>query len=167
MKRACFVLFLALISVTLFGCSGSTEPTGSKTLEESPEMTEAIAKQIEEVNMVDNPREIDDFSVENEMGVDLEDLQAYAGDVTNTQSDCALVFVALCKDGKADTVKNSLEEYRKSMTSTLYLEFAAKVEQAEKARIVSSGNYVVMVIAGVNGPDYSAVDEAIRGALDA
>ena len=47
----------------------------------------------------------------------------------------------------------------------LYADFADKVAKAQDARIVVKGNVVVMVIAGVNGPDYSAIDTAIDGAL--
>lgn len=51
------------------------------------------------------------------------------------------------------------------MSSTLYADFADKVAKAQDARIVVKDNVVVMVIAGVNGPDYSAIDTAIDGAL--
>ncbi len=167
MRKTCFILMLTLVIAVLCGCSGDTKASEPKAVEESPEMVMEIAKKIEEVNTINHPREIDDFTVENEMGLKLEDLQAYAGNVTNIQSDCSLVFVVLCKDGKVNTIKDGLEAYRKSMTSNLYLEFAAKVKQAENARIVTSGNYVIMAIAGVEGPDYSAVDKVISDALGA
>ena len=85
--------------------------------------------------------------------------------MTNDQADCALVFVAQVKDGTADAVKAELEAYKESMSSTLYADFADKVAKAQDARIVVKDNVVVMVIAGVNGPDYSAIDTAIDGAL--
>lgn len=85
--------------------------------------------------------------------------------MTNDQADCALVFAAQVKDGTADAVKAELEAYKESMSSTLYADFADKVAKAQDARIVVKGNVVVMVIAGVNGPDYSAIDTAIDGAL--
>ena len=62
-------------------------------------------------------------------------------------------------------VKAELEAYKESMSSTLYADFADKVAKAQDARIVVKDNVVVMVIAGVNGPDYSAIDTAIDGAL--
>ena len=66
---------------------------------------------------------------------------------------------------RSDAVKAELEAYKESMSSTLYADFADKVAKAQDARIVVKGNVVVMVIAGVNGPDYSAIDTAIDGAL--
>lgn len=126
---------------------------------------DAAVAAIEVVNPVANPRAIDDFSVENEMNVTLANLVAYKGDVTNDQADCALVFVAQVKDGTADAVVAELEAYRSTMTGNLYAEFADKVAKATDARILSKGNYVAMVISGINGPDYSAIDAAIDSAL--
>ena len=126
---------------------------------------EAIVAAIEEVNDAANPRAIDDFSLENEMGLTPDNIVAFCGDVTNDQADCSLVFAAQVKDGAADTVKAELEAYKESMSSTLYADFADKVAKAQDARIVVKGNLAVMVIAGVNGPDYSEIDTAINGAL--
>ena len=125
----------------------------------------AIVTAIEAVNEVPNARAIDDFSMENEMNLTPDNIVAFQGDVTNDQADCALVFAAQVKDGTADAVKAELEAYKESMSSTLYADFADKVAKAQDARIVVKGNVVVMVIAGVNGPDYSAIDTAIDGAL--
>ena len=125
----------------------------------------AIVTAIEAVNKVPNARAIDDFSLENEMNLNPDNIVAFQGDVTNDQADCALVFAAQVKDGTADAVKAELEAYKESMSSTLYADFADKVAKAQDARIVVKGNVVVMVIAGVNGPDYSAIDTAIDGAL--
>ena len=99
------------------------------------------------------------------MNLTPDNIVAFQGDVTNDQADCALVFAAQVKDGTADAVKAELEAYKESMSSTLYADFADKVAKAQAARIVVKGNVVVMVIAGVNGPDYSAIDTAIAGAL--
>lgn len=168
MKKIVLVLVLCMNLMLLGGCSGGdgSAPTeDTDALEESPEMVETIANKLEEVNTVENARAIDDFSVENEMGLTLDDLLAYKGDVTNNQADCALVFVALCQDGKVDAVQKDLDAYRESMTSNLYIEFADKVEQARNARIVTSGNYVIMVMAGVSGASYEDIDRAVAEAL--
>ena len=59
-----------------------------------------------------------------------------------------------------------LTAYRDGLASNdMYVEFADKVAKSADARIVSSGNFVVMVIAGVNGPDYAEIDTAIESAL--
>ena len=129
------------------------------------DVLEAAVTAIEVVNPVSNPRVIDDFSLENEMGLTKDNIIAYKGDVTNDQADCSLVFVAQVKDGTADAVVEELKAYQSTMTGNLYAEFADKVAKAEEARILAKGNFVMMVIAGVNGPDYSAIDDAISSAF--
>lgn len=126
---------------------------------------DSIVASIEAVNEVPNARAIDDFSLENEMALTKDNIVAFKGDVTNDQADCALVFAAQVKEGTADAVKTELEAYQSTMTSSLYAEFADKVAKAQDARIVVKGNYVVMVISGINGPDYAAIDTAIDSAL--
>ncbi|HJD21727.1 MAG TPA: DUF4358 domain-containing protein [Candidatus Gemmiger faecigallinarum] len=147
--------------------SSSSAADSSETAADTAdtEKLAAIVSAIEAVNEVPNPRVIDDFSLENDMGLTPDNIVAFQGDVTNNQSDCALVFAAQVKDGAVDTVLAELEAYRGTMTSTLYADEAAKVAKAQDARITSSGNIVVMVISGVEGPDYSEIDAAIQEAL--
>lgn len=144
--------------------AASTDASSTEEVTASVDLG-AIVTAIEAVNEVPNARAIDDFSMENEMNLTPDNIVAFQGDVTNDQADCALVFAAQVKDGTADAVKAELEAYKESMSSTLYADFADKVAKAQDARIVVKGNVVVMVIAGVNGPDYSAIDTAIDGAL--
>lgn len=176
-----------LCAVMLSACGGSgsssaaaSEPSSTATSEATSEaasqggetafdasVLDAAVAAIEEVNPVSNPRVIDDFSLEHEMGLTPANIVAFKGDVTNDQADCSLVFVAYVQDGTADAVVAELEAYRQSMTGNLYAEFADKVAKAEDARIVSKGNYVAMVISGITGPDYTAIDAAIDAALPA
>lgn len=125
----------------------------------------SIVSAIEAVNEIPNPREINETSLEFDMGISPDQIVAFDGDVTNNQDDCALVFAAQVQDGSMDAVLAALNDYKASMTTSLYADDAAKIEKAEDARIVSEGNIVVMVIAGVNGPDYADIDTAINGAL--
>ena len=109
----------------------------------------------------------DDFSVENELMLTMDNLVGYKGDVTNDQADCGLVFVAQAKDGKVDAVKAELEAYKESLSANdLYAEFADKVALAKDARIVTNGNYVAIVIAGIANPDYAPIDTALETALN-
>lgn len=97
---------------------------------------DAAVAAIEAVNPIANPRALDDFSVENELMLTMDNLVGYKGDVTNDQADCGLVFVAQAKDGKVDAVKAELEAYKESLSANdLYAEFADKVALAKDARI--------------------------------
>ena len=158
---------------TIGGADGPTdivisESTDASTGEEANTANlDAAVAAIEAVNPIANPRALDDFSVENELMLTMDNLVAYKGDVTNDQADCGLVFVAQAKDGKVDAVKSELEAYKASLSANdLYAEFADKIALAKDARIVTNGNYVAIVIAGIANPDYAAIDTALETALN-
>lgn len=192
MKKLIAVLCAAVLMTSLLAaCAGSssessqsesnttssetsTSDTSSSAEESQTEETtgeadtaklESIVSSLEAVNEIANPRALDDFSLENELGLTMDNILAFKGDVTNDQADCSLVLAIQAKSGCADAVKTELEAYKETASSNLYAEFADKVAKAQDARIVVSGDFVVMVIAGVNGPDYADIDAAIESAL--
>lgn len=143
------------------------DSTASEGAEEAQtaNLDSAVAA-LEEVNPIANPRALDDFSVENELMLTMDNLVAYKGDVTNDQADCGLVFVAQAKEGKAADVEAELQAYKDSLTANdMYAEFADKIAMAKDARIVTNGNYVAIVIASIGG-DYAAIDTALDTALN-
>ena len=160
--------------------AASEEASSEETTGEGDSETESVASDeantanldaavaaIEAVNPIANPRALDDFSVENELMLTMDNLVGYKGDVTNDQADCGLVFVAQAKDGQVDAVKAELEAYKESLSANdLYAEFADKIALAKDARIVTNGNYVAIVIAGIANPDYTAIDTALETALN-
>lgn len=146
--------------------SASEEASGDSAAAADTEKLSSIVSSIEAVNEVANPRALTDFDVQYEMNLTMDNIVAFQGDVTNNQDDCALVFAAQVQDGTADAVVEELTAYKDSLSSNqLYAEYADKIAQSEEARIVSSGNFVVMVIAGVGGPDYAEIDTAVESAL--
>lgn len=191
MKKIFAVLCAASLALTLLaGCSNAASASGSgsdsssavssdsqadapETDASEPASTEtadmakleAIVAAIEAVNEVPNPMALEEFQLENDLLLTMDNLLGYKGDVTNNQADCALVLAVQAKSGMADAVKTELEAYKEAISSNLYAEFADKVAKAQDSRIVVSGDYVVMVIAGVDGPDYSEIDSAIESAL--
>ena len=147
------------------GADGATDIEVSD--EANTSNLDAAVAALEEVNPIANPRALDDFSVENELMLTMDNLAAYKGDVTNDQADCGLVFVAQAKDGKAADVEKELQAYKESLSANdLYAEFADKIALAKDARIVTNGNYVAIVIAGIANPDYTAIDTALETALN-
>lgn len=160
--------------------AASEEASSEETIGEGDSETESVVSDeantanldaavaaIEAVNPIANPRALDAFSVENELMLTMDNLVGYKGDVTNDQADCGLVFVAQAKDGQVDAVKAELEAYKESLSANdLYAEFADKIALAKDARIVTNGNYVAIVIAGIANPDYTAIDTALETALN-
>ena len=145
----------------------ASESTDSEATEEAQTANlESAVAALEEGNPIANPRALDDFSVENELMLTMDNLVAYKGDVTNYQADCGLVFVAQAKEGKAADVEAELQAYKESLTANdMYAEFADKIAMAKDARIVTNGNYVAIVIASIGG-DYAAIDTALETALN-
>ncbi len=183
------LISVALCALLLTGCGGaaassagsestpassavSSEVASSDAAQDSAPAAEAvdldgIVSALEAVNPIANPRALDDFSVQNELLLTMDNIEAYKGDVTNDQADCGLVFAVQAKPGKAADVEAELNAYKDSLAANdLYAEFADKVAQAKDARIVSKGDCVVLVIAGVGGPDYADIDTAIAAALN-
>ena len=151
---------------TIGGADSETDIVVSDDAEANTANLDAAVSALEEVNPIANPRALDDFSVENELMLTMDNLAGYKGDVTNDQADCGLVFVAQAKPGKAD-VESELQAYKESLSANdLYAEFADKVALAKDARIVANGDYVAIVIAGIANPDYSAIDTALETALN-
>ena len=152
---------------TIGGADGETEIEVSDEGEANTANLDAAVSALEEANPIANPRALDDFSVENELMLNMDNLLGYKGDVTNDQADCGLVFVAQAKPGKAADVESELQAYKDSLSANdLYAEFADKVALAKDARIVTNGDYVAIVIAGIANPDYSAIDTALETALN-
>lgn len=160
MKKVAAVM--AAVMVFTAGCgaeeSGSQEPVKEIVIGD-------VVNQVKEVNPVADERVIDDFAVENEMGLNPADLAEYEGIITNSQNDCALIFVAKTKEGKTREVKQALTDYLDSLTSNdLYVEFADKIEKTKEAKVLIYDDYVVLVIAGLD-TDYSDVTAAINQAF--
>ena len=73
----------------------------------------------------------------------------------------------LFRKADAETKAKELEAYKESLSANdLYAEFADKVALAKDARIVTNGNYVAIVIAGIANPDYAPIDTALETALN-
>ena len=152
---------------TIGGADGTTDIVVSDDAEANTANLDAAVSAFEEVNPIANPRALDDFSVENELMLTMDNIAGYKGDVTNDQADCGLVFVAQAKPGKAADVESELQAYKESLSANdLYAEFADKVALAKDARIVAYGDFVGIVIAGIANPDYSAIDTALETALN-
>lgn len=182
MKKIFAIAAVASLCAALLAGCGSTATASSAASETVSQAASAVSEAvdqantdllesavaaIEAVNPVNNPRVIDDFSLVNEMGLSADNIVAYKGDVTNDQADCGLVFAVQAKPGKAADVEAELNAYKDSLAANdLYAEFADKVAQDKDARIVSKGDCVVLVIAGVGGPDYADIDTAIAAALN-
>lgn len=157
-KLIAIALSAAVLALGLVGCGGQ-ESSKAYNLDD-------IVTTVESANPIANPRDVDDNFITLDMLLTKDNIEEYAGKVSNDQADSALIVAVKAVEGKADAVKTEMEAYKTSIsTGGLYAEFADKEAAAKDARIVQQGDYVVMVVANTNGADYSAIDTALDEAL--
>ena len=165
MKKLGKMILVMVAAVVL--TTGCGEQKGSEQSAEAAKevvISDVVAR-IKEANPVADERAIDEFAVENEMGLTMDNIAEYEGVITNSQNDCALIFVARANDGKTREVKQELSDYLESLTSNdLYVEFADKIAKTKEAKVLIYDEYVVLVIAGMD-TDYSTVTAAINEAF--
>ena len=149
MKKPIIIIMAMLVSLcAITACGASSEAPKGSTANVS---LDDVVNKIKAVNPVADERVIDDFAVENEMGLDPQIIEEYKGVVTNSQSDCSLIFVAKAKEGKTRELKQQLTDYLSGLAANdLYVEFADKIEKTKQARVLVYDDYVVLSIAGLN-----------------
>ena len=162
MKRKIVTIMAMMIILSVFAaCSQQKETTRENAVDVS---VDDVVSKIKSVNPVTDERAIDDFALENEMGLKPDDIVEYKGVITNSQNDCSLIFVAKAKEGKTREIKQALSDYLAGLSANdLYAEFADKIEKTKQAKVLVYDDYVVLVIAGLdvdNNDVVKAVNEA-------
>ena len=162
MKKLISAILAAAMAVSLAACGGSSKPAAKEY------NLDDVVSTIESSNAVSNPREIDDFAIENEFLLDKENVVAYKGIMSNDQGNSALIMVVQAASGKAADVKTALETYKQNQVAYYgnYAEFAEGQALIQDGRVVDKGDYVVIVFANTEGASYSDIDSAISKALD-
>lgn len=159
MKKFFLLLFAAaFFALCLTACGGGSD-TASYNLND-------IVTAVEAANPVSNPRDVDDNFIQLDMLLTADNIEEYAGKVSNDQGNSALIVAIKAVEGKASAVQEELNAYKTSISSGgLYAEFADMEAMAADARIVVKGDYLVMVVANTEGADYAEIDTALNDAL--
>ncbi len=163
MKKKIVIIAAALIMLSVCAaCGSSKEADPGKTVDVS--IDEVVSK-IKSINPVADERAIDDFALENEMGLNPDDIEEYKGVITNSQNDCSLIFVAKVKEGRIRDVKQALTDYLAGLSANdLYAEFADKIEKTKQAKVLVYDDYAVLAIAGLD-VDTNDVIKAVNEAF--
>ncbi len=180
------LLAVLLAAALLAGCGGgaSSNPASSGPAASAPAVSTPADSQpassapqaeynltdvvsaVEAANPIANPREIDDFSLENTYMLTMDNVADFCGRVSNDAANSALILAVQAAPGKADEVKAELDAYKTALADGgLYAEFADKEAQAKEARLVVKGDCVVLVIANTEGAQYADIDKALDEAL--
>lgn len=110
-----------------------------------------------------------------EMSIDMENVEEYYGQRANVNGDGSAILILKAKAGKVDEVKTALENYRANTVAYLgnYPEFDTRKSLAEAGRVVTKGDYALLVIGGDSAvaeaegaqAAYAEIDKAIDEAL--
>lgn len=190
MKKLTLCLLAALLAAALLaGCGGSassapapSSPAASVPAASAPSQAASgsaagsapqaqynladVVSAVEAVNPVANPREIDDFSLENTYMLTMDKVAGFSGKVSNDAANSALILAVQAVPGAVDDLKAELDAYKTTLAEGgLYAEFADKEAQAKDARLVVKGDCVVLVIANTEGAQYADIDKALDEAL--
>ncbi len=187
MNKTIALCVTAALSACIFAACGgsasstpaSSTPAPSQAAQSSSSAASSVAQQaseknladilsaIEAVNPIDNPRDLDDFALENDYGMTMDNIQEFAGRMSNTQGNSGTILVVKAAAGKAADVKKELSTYQQNQVTYWgnYAEFADAQTNAKEGRIVEKGDYVALVFAGTSEADYSAIDKVLDEAL--
>ena len=154
-KYIAVALAACLALVCLCACSGS------KTYD-----IQELLSAVEGSAGLTDPVDLTEEDLNYDMGLTMENIDSFAGKAENINGTSGRVLIVKAVSGKGEDVKAELESYVSSRAEFLgnYEEFAGAKAQAEQARVVASGDYVILVMAN-EGMDYAAVDEAIKAAF--
>lgn len=178
-----------LAAAVLAGCGGSSSSSSSSAASQaastpassaaSSEASSAAASSdgynlddivsaIEAANPISNPLELDETALEFDMMLTMENVEEFAGVRSNDQGNSGTILVVKAAAGKAGDVSGELETYKQNQVAYYgnYAEFADGQAQIEEGRVVTSGDYVVLVFANTEGADYGEIDKAIDSALN-
>lgn len=152
-------------AVLLTGCASQTESDADA--ETVTYDIQSIYDDIAAVNPIENARDVDDFSIENDFGLDPAGIENYVGKISGTLSNSALILVVEAKEGSESDVESALKTYQEKQITYFgnYAEFADAQAMVESGRIVSKDNYVVIVFANTDGADYGEIDSTIADAF--
>lgn len=182
-KITAFCLTATLVASLLTGCGEAASTPASESAAPSsvaaPAASESAAVQVsgksltdilaavEAVNPIANPRDLDDFALENDYRLTMDNIQDFVGKVSNDQGDAGTILVLKAAPGKGADLEKELVTYQKDQTNYWgnYAEFADAQASAKEGRIVVNGDYAVLVFASLNDGDYAAIDKAVEEAL--
>ncbi len=166
----------ALCAGVLVGCGGTTNSnSGSAADNSTPSSStstavdvKAAADSILAANPISNQLALDDNTIKLDISLPADSFTAYAGALSNDQSDAGRVIVVQYADGQEKAVTDALETYRQNQVSFFgnYPEFADAQGHLENDYALVSGNGIaVLTVASNECTDVSAMINAAEAAV--
>ncbi len=184
MKKLLTLSLCAILLLSLTACSSSeeettttedttssqnTDTTNDTATQESPYDVNEIVAKINEVNVMNPTKDIDDDTMALN-GLDETIYNSYAGTYYPVTPGVGMTLVVEALEGKVADVETALKSWQDYLYSSNENYPGTITEKIENSRIVTKGNYVIFVIAVDNGQedqaDMSEVYENIDIAID-
>lgn len=154
MKFFTIAVSCALIAGVLVGCGDSSSTTDNSTPDSSAS-TQAVdvkgaADSILAANPISNPLKLDDNTISLDIALPADSYTAYAGAMSNDQSDAGRVIVIQYADGQEKAVMDALETYRQSQVTFFgnYADFVdAQTNLANNYTLVSGKGMAILAVA--------------------
>ena len=159
MKRILAAMIALMTLAVMAGCK-SAEPAVQK---DPAEAVASVGKEFVEANADQLPAlmEVDAETLEMLYGIKPEWVTAYDCRIPMMNVHATELFVAEVKDGNMDAVKAGIEKRLGDLELQWEHYLADQYELVKNAKVITSGNYILMCI----GHDAAAAADAFTGAL--
>lgn len=152
MKKFIAMALAAIMAMAAFtACGGDDSSSQSQSSEKPAYDVAAVHKTIEDANPIRMPSAIDDTYMEylstiSSLTPDM--YEAYSGSYCPVSPGVDIILVIQAKADMAEDVAAALTEIKDSIYAANENYIGALKDKAEAGRIVTKGDYVVLVIAG-------------------
>ncbi len=164
-------IFMAtfLVATMLVGCSNGNNVNTSSGLKDGATLSDIVDKIQSEIGIaMGSP--VDDTVLKDIFGVNKEDIEEYAGQMSMVMTSSDTFLIVKAKEGKVEDVKAALEKRKETIIQGQYL--PAEIEKANAGKIYINGNYVALMVLGdtmvEEGQDFDSAkaQEEIKKAED-
>lgn len=99
-------------------------------------------------------------------GLNLDDIEDYYGKTTIANVSSDVVLMVKAKPGQVDTVKAALEQHRSNLAASFEMYLEDQFIKASNGRVVTKGDYVLLVVLGDNDRITNGEVDAVYQELD-
>lgn len=170
MKKIISILMtILLVATMLVGCSNGNKEKESNGLKEGATLSDIVDKIQSDIGIaMGSP--VDDTMLKDIFGVNKEDVEEYAGQMSMVMTSSDTFLIVKAKEGKVEDIKTALENRRETIIQGQYL--PAEIEKANAGKVYTNGNYVALMVLGdtmvEDGEDFDSAkaQEEIKKAED-
>ncbi|MBC8545389.1 DUF4358 domain-containing protein [Clostridiaceae bacterium NSJ-31] len=159
MKRP-LAMFLAMTALLGIAAGCTEKKTGLKDNDTTlQQIVDAVAEEMGDF-YVQMPSKLDDETLENLYSIEPDSVEEYAGDFAVTMTSADNFVAVKAKEGKAESVRQALENRRAQLQQTFEQYLPGPLEIAKAGKVLVKGDYVFLIMLG--DPEKGASNEIAR-----